>query len=83
MTQAPDVFDEAHYVAFSEDNELIAVWHGGHTINLYAPSRRYNDEFNPVDAISVGGFEAGETTLSDVKEGIEILWDTRERGGSE
>jgi hypothetical protein len=74
---ARDVFDGARYVAFSGDGEIVCVWHGSHTVNVYgvhtAPVAAPASSFGVIDAITVGDFETGEITLPDAREGIEIL----------
>lgn len=71
-----DVLDEARYVSFSDDGLVMAVWHGGHTINVYGvPEHQYES----VDAITVGDFETGQTTLIDAMDGIEILFEERRK----
>lgn len=63
--------DEAQYVRVfgPESAPLVAVWHGGHTINYYAVSP--DGGFEATTAQSVGDYETGETTLEEVKEAIE------------
>lgn len=76
MTQALDVFDGVRYVEFSTDGGIVAVWHGGHTINVYGTPTTLA-EYAPIDALTVGDVSTGETTLADAKEGIQILMDMR------
>lgn len=80
MSHPQDVFDEARYVEFSEDGLIVAVWHGSHTINVYEV---HSGVYEPVDAIGVGDFVTGETTLQDVKDGIQILFDVRNKQDGE
>lgn len=71
-----DAIDGARYVA--KVNEFtIAVWHGGHTVNFYGHDAARLPEVTPTTTISVGDFETGETTLEDVKDGIEAQEETR------
>jgi hypothetical protein len=53
MSSAKDVFDEARYVAFSDDEQIVAVWHGGHTINVYQVNHLADGGYEAVDAISI------------------------------
>lgn len=46
------LIDGVHYALFDEESERLAVWYGGHTINIY-----YIGDFDfdtPIDAISLG-----------------------------
>jgi len=69
-----ETIDQAQYVeVLDPDNELTryAVWHGGHTVNVYEtlPACKGNNVV-PARTFNVGDFETGEVTIEDVKEGI-------------
>jgi len=78
-----DALDDARYVDARERGGIteIWVWHGGHTVNFYreALDPEPRGTLHPSTCISVGDFETGETTLEDVREGIESHYQTAQQ----
>jgi len=68
MSTLYDALDGARLVVVDEDRGVIAVWHGGATINLY------NEALEAVDCYTMGrGGEAEGRTASEVQADI-IEW---------
>jgi len=65
MSTLYDTLDGARLVVVDEDRGVIAVWHGGATINLY------NEALEAVDCYTMGrGGEAEGRTASEVQADI-------------
>lgn len=70
-----DVLDGALYtetIRQSDTVATIAVWHGGHTVNVYHIAQGGAASFcDPVTAISVGDFADDDVSLTEAQAGIE------------
>ena len=77
-----EVFDNARYVEFSNDGLVVCVWSGGHAVNVYSVVQmKYGVVFMEMSVFHVGDISTGETSVQDAQEGIEILFETREKHG--
>jgi len=69
-----DVLDEVSYLKtrrLGDSGVILAVWHGGHTVNAYTYDPADPDEtIRPADTRSVGDYETGETTRDDAREAM-------------
>lgn len=69
-----DVIDECQLVKtrrVGHSGVILAVWHGGHTVNAYTYDPADPDEtIRPADARSVGDYETGETTRDDARDAM-------------
>ena len=78
MTTFHDAFDGAELVRVCDDphpNELVGVWHGGHTVNFYTVEYHDGLDVHPISTRSVGDYETGEVTREEVEEAIENKFD--------
>lgn len=72
MNSMKSVLDGARYVNVVDRGApewpLVAVWHGRHTVNIYAWE---GDGFTATDALSVGDFAEDAATREEVVEAAE------------
>lgn len=88
MTQTTlrQTLDGAKLVKYHPElDSVLAVWHGGHTVNFYMHRMVMNsDRSNPrifldnFDVANYGSFENDSATLQEVKEGIANYWENNE-----
>ncbi len=68
------VLDGAHLVKtrrLGPASVILAVWHGGHTVNVYAyDPARPEETIRAATCRSVGDFETGEVTEADAREAM-------------
>ncbi|KYH26382.1 hypothetical protein HAPAU_14800 [Halalkalicoccus paucihalophilus] len=64
-----EALEEAHYVTFSGDRRVMAVWYGAHTVSFFLADDPA--AITHVESVPIGEYRFGETSREDAEGTIE------------
>ncbi|MDL5362639.1 hypothetical protein [Halalkalicoccus sp. NIPERK01] len=67
-----EAVDEAHYVTFSADRRVMAVWYGANTVSFFLvedPAAIVH-----IETVSIGEYRFGETSREDAEGTIDSVF---------
>ena len=65
--RAVNATDEARYVKWDATGDIVAVWHGGPTVNVYWI---YDSDAKPIDTFTIGDESTTDIPLEEAKESM-------------